>query len=213
MVSVELKAFLIQNNYHIKIKSLSFIGFSMGGLIIRACLPYLPECSDRLGFLMTFNTPHLGVSFKTTSMSDIGLWIINKFVKRDSSIKQIAMGDKKDLRDCYLYLLSKSEYMGLFKYVILVGSQGDSYVKSDSCFAFADKIIKSESIDNKVVFEEMIDNMWKKLMCKEVIRVHVPFKDFAKDIESMIGKKSHIHIIANFYSCNILINHFSFLFN
>lgn len=211
-MAIELKAYLIKNSYHSQLKRLSFIGFSMGGIVIRASLGYLPEYISRLGFFMTFNTPHLGVSFKIKSVSDVGLWIINKFVKKDSSIKQLSMEDGQDLRESYLYWLSANDLMGRFRYIVLIGSQGDSYIKPDSCFIYEDKIIKAEKQDKRRIYGEMIDNILDKVACEALIRIHVPCKDLGGNFESFIGKKSHIHIIVNFYTCYTLINHLAFLF-
>jgi triacylglycerol esterase/lipase EstA (alpha/beta hydrolase family) len=44
------------------VQRLSFVGHSMGGLIIRAALPMLKNYSDRMGTYMSFSSPHLGVN-------------------------------------------------------------------------------------------------------------------------------------------------------
>jgi len=53
----------INSNYedkNITIKKISFIGHSLGGVIIRAALPYLEKYKDMMYSLMTFSSPHLG---------------------------------------------------------------------------------------------------------------------------------------------------------
>lgn len=55
----EIKAFLI-NRYFIK--KINFIGFSLGGVIIRACLPFLQDFYPCFNLLITLSSPHLGVN-------------------------------------------------------------------------------------------------------------------------------------------------------
>lgn len=42
------------------------------------------------------------------------------------------MNDDSDFRQSFLYRLSQSDSLGLFKYVMLVGSMQDSFVPFDS---------------------------------------------------------------------------------
>jgi len=45
---------------------ISFVGHSLGGLIIRAALPYLEEFSSKMFTIMTFSSPHLGYIFSNS---------------------------------------------------------------------------------------------------------------------------------------------------
>ena len=44
------------------LKKLSFIGHSLGGVIIRAALPHLKRHKDKMYSYMSFSSPHLGCS-------------------------------------------------------------------------------------------------------------------------------------------------------
>ena len=44
---------------------LSFIGHSLGGIIIRAALPYLKDYKDKMYSYMSLSAPHLGFLYGT----------------------------------------------------------------------------------------------------------------------------------------------------
>lgn len=68
---------------------LNFIGHSMGGLIARACLKYLPPDIKKFGFYCSIATPHLG--YKNGGLVEAGLWFLRKFIKNESDcLKQIS---------------------------------------------------------------------------------------------------------------------------
>jgi hypothetical protein len=56
----EVKSFL-QNRTYLAESRISFLGFSMGGIIIRAALPHLTEFKDRMHTFITLSSPHLGI--------------------------------------------------------------------------------------------------------------------------------------------------------
>lgn len=53
-------------------KRLSFIGHSLGGIIIRAALPHLTEFKNKMYTFMTLSTPHLGYMYNSSSLIDAG---------------------------------------------------------------------------------------------------------------------------------------------
>ena len=67
----------------------------------------------------------------------------------------MTLTDEGDRRDCYLYKLSQREEMGWFRYVVLVGSEQDSYV------SFESSRVESENMD--VEFHEMEKNFISNL--------------------------------------------------
>mmetsp|Transcript_1865 Transcript_1865/g.1297 ORF Transcript_1865/g.1297 Transcript_1865/m.1297 type:complete len:122 (+) Transcript_1865:149-514(+) len=60
---------------------ISFIGHSLGGLIVRAALPYLEEYSDRMHAYVTLSTPHLGYMYNASRIIDAGIWFLKKWRK------------------------------------------------------------------------------------------------------------------------------------
>lgn len=51
---------------------MSFIGHSLGGLIIRAALPHLERYRDKMQTVMTLATPHLGFLLSSSKVVDTG---------------------------------------------------------------------------------------------------------------------------------------------
>ena len=52
---------------------ISFIGHSLGGLIIRAALPHLSEYQNNMYSFLTLSSPHLGYLYNTSSIIDTGI--------------------------------------------------------------------------------------------------------------------------------------------
>lgn len=103
------------------LSKLTFIGHSLGGIIIRESLKHLKYYKKFFHGYISLASPHLGYMYNSTSLIDAGMWLI-KNIKQSTSIKQLSMSDKADKRDCYLYKLSKDDGLKSFKYVILVSS-------------------------------------------------------------------------------------------
>lgn len=51
------------------------MGHSLGGVIIRAALPYLTEFSTKMHSFITFSSPHLGYMYNNSKIIDAGLLI------------------------------------------------------------------------------------------------------------------------------------------
>lgn len=87
---------------------LSFIGHSMGGLIIRAALPYLEEYSSKMHLFMTLSSPHLGYACHSSKIIDAGMWFLKKW-KKSLSLTQLSMTEKSNIEDTCLYKLSSKK--------------------------------------------------------------------------------------------------------
>ena len=85
---------------------LSFIGHSLGGLIIRSALSFMDQVESHLYTYISMSSPHLGYLYSPSALVQAGLWIINTWQKAES-LKQLCMSDSSNFRDCYLYKLAK----------------------------------------------------------------------------------------------------------
>lgn len=85
---------------------LSFIGHSLGGLIIRSALSFMDKIGSHLYTYISMSSPHLGYLYSPSPLVQAGLWIINTWQKAES-LQQLCMSDASNLRDCYLYKLAK----------------------------------------------------------------------------------------------------------
>lgn len=81
------------NNLPAKI---SFVGHSMGGVIIRGALPRLYKYANLFHTFMTLSSPHVGYLYNSSTLIDAGLWIINN-VQKCKSTQQLTMTDSPKL--------------------------------------------------------------------------------------------------------------------
>lgn len=65
---------------------LTFIGHSLGGLIIRAALPHLKDYRDKMHGMITLATPHLGLMYAKSQLVNAGMWVLKKW-KRSISLE------------------------------------------------------------------------------------------------------------------------------
>lgn len=87
---------------------LSFIGHSMGGLIIRAALPYLEQYAPKMHLFMTLSTPHLGYMSTSSKLIDAGMWFLSKW-KKSKSMEELSLADAAEIENTYLFKLSKAK--------------------------------------------------------------------------------------------------------
>lgn len=75
-LSSEVSLFISENCPSNTLGRISFIGHSLGGLIIRSCLEHLKEFSDKMYSFISLSTPHLGFLYNSSKIIDAGLWIL-----------------------------------------------------------------------------------------------------------------------------------------
>lgn len=169
---------------------LNFVGHSMGGIIARACLKYIPEYHGRLGFYCSLSSPHLGYNHGTDGMIKAGLWIMRKVMKETKSLDQLSMSDSDKPEDTFLYHLSKTGHLKDFSKVILISSAEDSYVPWHSARISGYKTKSNSSkVDN-----EMVSNI---LSDQTIHRLDINFAVEKNDLDGFIGRKAHINLIVN----------------
>lgn len=110
---------------------ISFIGHSLGGLIIRAALPHLEEYKDKFYTYISLSSPHLGYMYNNNQLFNAGMWFLKKW-RKSVSLTQLSMSDAKDVEDTCLYKLSTFQGLKWFQNVVLVCSWQDQYAPFDS---------------------------------------------------------------------------------
>ena len=96
------KPFSIKKMY---LSKLSFVGHSLGGIIVREALKHLPSFHKQMHGYVSLVSPHLGYMYNSSSLVDAGMWLIKKWKKSDS-LKQLSMTDDSRRENCYMYKLS-----------------------------------------------------------------------------------------------------------
>ncbi|PIK43011.1 hypothetical protein BSL78_20128 [Apostichopus japonicus] len=109
-------------------KKVSFIGHSLGNLIIRAALakPAMGQFLGKLHTFLSLSGPHLGQLYNSSALVNTGLWVMQKW-KKSNSLLQLSLRDHADPRQAFLYQLSKNPGLAMFRNVLLVGSLQDRY--------------------------------------------------------------------------------------
>jgi len=189
---------------------LSFIGHSIGGLIIRTCLPHLSDFESKFHTYMSFGTMHLGFVFSWNKIVDAGYWALQQWV--DSlCLKQLKMADNADLRETLLYKLTSTPGFKLFKHVVLVSSAQDQYGPYEST-----RIEVPEGADADPVMgplcSEMVKNLLGDVDPGVLLRLNVNFQNLDQSLDNLIGRWAHIQFIENQFLMKLIMSCYTFLF-
>ncbi|CAI5491476.1 unnamed protein product [Closterium sp. Naga37s-1] len=90
------------------LQRLSFVGYSIGNLVVRAALaddsmrPYLPY----LHLYLSFCGPHLGYMYHSNSLVTGGMWLLKR-LDPSSLMRQLSFSDSLNVRDSCIYRLSQ----------------------------------------------------------------------------------------------------------
>jgi len=195
----EILAF-IKNAYYSKShpKRISFIGHSLGGLLIRSAVTSesLKHLRPRFHTFLSFSAPHLGTVLNSSTLVNTGLWLIQK-LKKSACLRQLSCKEKNNVRDTFIYKLSKKKGLEFFKNVLLVACQDDRYVPYQSAriemcrAAFKDKTLGS-------VYQEMVNNIMGPVLQNPQInlrRYHVVHSLATATANAFIGRAAHIAVL------------------
>eukprot|EP01017_Pseudomicrothorax_dubius_P026621 TRINITY_DN298_c0_g1_i1.p1 TRINITY_DN298_c0_g1~~TRINITY_DN298_c0_g1_i1.p1 ORF type:complete len:775 (-),score=142.76 TRINITY_DN298_c0_g1_i1:117-2441(-) len=175
---------------------LTFIGHSLGGLIIRSALPFLEQYSSKMFSFITLSSPHLGYMITNSKMIDAGMWILKKW-RKSLCLQQLSMEDSPDLRQTYLYKLSQYKGLCWFKNIALCSSHQDSYAPFASARMSASCRKAEEDPARGPVYITMVKSIISQLTSDHLYRVNVDFKIAEKNIDAMIGRTAHILFLEN----------------
>ncbi|XP_028253362.1 protein FAM135B [Parambassis ranga] len=183
--------------YNLTIRRISFIGHSLGNIIIRSVLTrprfrcYLPK----LHTFLSLSGPHLGTLYNNSALVSTGLWLMQK-LKKSGSLLQLTFRDHVDPRKTFLYLLSQKPGLQFFKNVVLVASPQDRYVPFHSARIEMCKTALKDRTTGPV-YTEMINNLLQPLVeAKEcrLIRQNV-FHALPNTANTLIGRAAHIAVL------------------
>ncbi|XP_028399377.1 protein FAM135B-like isoform X3 [Dendronephthya gigantea] len=183
--------------YRISPSRLSFIGHSMGNIIIRAALNH-PQMEPYIELFHTFlslSGPHLGMVHHTSSLVSTGMWLLQKW-KKSESLLQLSLNDSTDMRDTYIYKLSKKKGLEYFTNVLLVSSVQDHYVPFHSSRIELPKSLRTNS-QEYTVYREMMENLLTPLLNqpnRSLVRYSV-YHCLPSSTNTFIGRAAHIAML------------------
>ncbi|XP_031749241.1 protein FAM135A-like [Xenopus tropicalis] len=189
---------------HIEIKKLtvsriSFIGFSLGNIIIRAvlCRPEFEAYLGKLHTFLSFGGPHMGVLYNSSTLLKIGLRCI-QLQKSNVSVLQLGFRDHKDPRKTFLYQLSQKAGLEYFRNVVLVGSLQDKMVPYHSArMEMCKGALKSNTLGT--VYSEMVRNVLEPVLKNKncnFVRYDIAL-DQPNTFKSFIGTAGHTAMITS----------------
>ncbi|XP_034981199.2 protein FAM135B isoform X1 [Zootoca vivipara] len=183
--------------YNLSISRISFIGHSLGNVIIRSVLtrPRFRYYLNKLHTFLSLSGPHLGTLYNNSTLVSTGLWLMQK-LKKSGSLLQLTFRDNADLRKCFLYQLSQKTGLQYFKNVVLVASPQDRYVPFHSARI---EMCKSALKDRQTgpVYAEMINNLLQPVVGTKdctLIR-HDVFHALPNTANTLIGRAAHIAVL------------------
>uniref|UniRef100_A0A8C2DQR3 Family with sequence similarity 135 member A n=1 Tax=Cyprinus carpio TaxID=7962 RepID=A0A8C2DQR3_CYPCA len=182
-------------NHHVVF--LSFVGHSLGNLIVRSVLtrPRFKCYLSRLHTFLSLSGPHLGTLYNSSALVNTGLWFMQKW-KKSGSLLQLTCRDHSDPRQTFLYKLSKKPGLHFFKNVVLVGSLQDRYVPYHSARI---EMCKTALKDKQTgpVYAEMIENLLLPVLQNKdcnLVRYDV-IHALPNTANSLIGRAAHIAVL------------------
>ncbi|XP_050232196.1 uncharacterized protein LOC126680935 [Mercurialis annua] len=199
---------------------LSFVGHSIGNIIIRAALTEsIMEPYRR--FLYTYfslSGPHLGYMYCSNSLFNSGLWLLKK-LKGTQCIHQLTFSDDPDLMNTFLYKLSKEKTLENFKNVILVSSPQDGYVPYHSARIEMCPASFLDYSKRGKVFWEMLNNCLSQLQAPSTdqrifMRCDVNFdtSSHGRNLNTIIGRTAHVEFLESDIFARLIMWSFPQLF-
>ncbi|KAJ8384160.1 hypothetical protein AAFF_G00208620 [Aldrovandia affinis] len=183
--------------YNLTISRISFVGHSLGNLIIRSVLtrPRFKYYLNKLYTFLSLSGPHLGTLYNSSALVNTGLWFMQKW-KKSGSLLQLTCRDHPDPRQTFLYKLSKKAGLQFFRNVVLVGSLQDRYVPYHSARIEMCKTALKDK-QSGPVYAEMIENLLLPVLQNKacsLVRYDV-IHALPNTANSLIGRAAHIAVL------------------
>ncbi|KAJ1274455.1 hypothetical protein BS78_05G062900 [Paspalum vaginatum] len=184
---------------------LSFVGHSIGNIIIRTALtePKLQPFLKNLYTYMSISGPHLGYWYNPNSLFNSGLWLMKR-LKGMQCMHQLTFSDDNDPQNTFFYKLCKLKTLENFKNIILVSSPQDGYVPYHSARIDLCNASSSDNSRRGQVFTEMLNNCLDQIRAptsktRVFMRCDVNFDQSTqgRNLNTMIGRAAHIEFLEN----------------
>ncbi|CAN4086119.1 unnamed protein product [Withania somnifera] len=188
---------------NLKSIKLSFVGHSIGNIILRTALtesimePYLR-------FLHTYvsvSGPHLGYLYSSNSLFNSGLWLLKK-LKGTPCIHQLTFTDDPDLQKTFLYNLCKQKTLENFRNIILLSSPQDGYVPYHSARIEMCQASSGDNSKRGKIFLEMLNDCMDQIRAQSCdhrvfMRCDVNFDTTlqGRNLNTIIGRAAHIEFL------------------
>lgn len=184
--------------YRIDPVKISFIGHSLGNIIIRSALvrPQMKPLLKKLHTFLSLSGPHLGTLYNSSGLVNMGLWFMQKW-KKSGSLLQLSMKDATDIRRTFLYKLSQKPGLEYFRNILLFGSAQDRYVPIHSARIELCKAAVKDTSTQGAAYRDMVHGLLQPVARNPNINfvrydVHHALPNTAN---SLIGRAAHIAVL------------------
>ncbi|KAJ0011343.1 hypothetical protein Pint_32924 [Pistacia integerrima] len=191
---------------------LSFVGHSIGNVIIRSALTE-SMMEPYLRFLYTYvsiSGPHLGYLYSSNSLFNSGLWLLKK-LRGTQCIHQLTFSDDPDLQNTFFYNLCKHRTLEFFRNIILLSSPQmiliceampqDGYVPYHSARIEMAQASLWDNSKKRAAFLEMLNNCLDQIHTPSEHRVFMRFDinfdttSQGRNLNTLIGRAAHIEFL------------------
>ncbi|KAJ9558892.1 hypothetical protein OSB04_013506 [Centaurea solstitialis] len=185
---------------------LSFVGHSIGNVIIRTALAesIMEPYHRYLNTYISLSGPHLGYLYSSNSLFNSGLWLLKK-LKNTRCIHQLTFTDDIDLENTFFYKLSKvqsQKTLESFKNIILLSSPQDGYVPYHSARIEMCQASSTDYSKKGKLFLEMLNNCLDQIRSpssaqRTFMRCDVNFDTSlqGRNLNTIIGRAAHIEFL------------------
>lgn len=191
----------LKENCVMQLGRLSFIGHSLGGLIIRAALPHLEDFSEKMHLFMSLCSPHLGIIEGCSKLIRAGLWVLNNF-KKCESLKQLSFADAINVEECAIFKLANEKGCEWFNHMVVVSSPQDLYTPHYSA-----RVETHQELEKYGRKGKLLHKMAKNILQgrERIHRIDVDFNLPGNNFDNWIGRAGHIEFLENHTFINTLI--------
>lgn len=199
---------------------LSFVGHSIGNIIIRSALtdaamkPYL----NNLYTFLSISGPHLGYLYSSNTLFNSGLWLFKK-LKGSPCMHQLTFTDEADIQNTFLYRLAQEKSLEYFQNVFLVSSPQDRYVPYHSARIEMCQAALRDSRKGPA-YTTMLRNCLDQILLpstadRTFIRSDVNFETSsqARTLNNIIGRTAHIEFLETDFFAKFIMWSFPKLFS
>ncbi|CAF3733453.1 unnamed protein product [Rotaria magnacalcarata] len=183
--------------YGLKPQRISFVGHSLGNLVVRATVshPRFERFRTLLYTYLSLSGPHLGTLFNSSGLVNMGMWLMQKW-KKSCSLSQMSFKDHVDPKQTYLYKLSKKPCLEYFKNILLIASPQDRYVPFHSARIELCKAALRDTVYGST-YVEMINNLLEPILRNPSITFvrYNAFHNIPSGTNNFIGRAAHIAIL------------------
>ena len=206
VVAKEVRDFIQMRD--LQIDKLSFVGHSMGCVVIRAALmsKHLDPYLDKLHTFISFAGPHLGIAKQESAKVGCVIGFLSS-ARWMSNIRDLS------LETLFMHSLSSADRTHLFRHVLMFGSESDQFVGPGSALAVqppSKGAVRKGKMGKGAVVDDMARNLSAASVCCETYRRFVVSfaphgrRELTSWYDRVIGRSIHICFLVDVTFLNLV---------